>query len=454
MSEFDQKELRGDIINHTSEEAYVRPTDPAVLEKLEWFRDQKLALMVHWGIYSELGICESWPLSMEDAPWSRKEIDWVEDDKEFRDQYNSLNHSFNPVRFEPDKWARFAKDNGFRYLIFTTKHHDGFCMFDSRYDPFKVTAPDCPFHTHRYANIAKHLFDAFRREGLGIAAYFSKPDWHCPWYWAEGQEKPVGFWRHPTYHPAKHPELWNQFVDFTHKQMLELVSEYGPLDVLWLDGGWVNPRQYAQDIHLEKVAEAARKISPGLLFADRTVGGEFENYITPEQQVPDHYVPVPWESCVTIGQPFSYSYEDELKSARTLVHMLIDVVAKGGNLALNIGAQPDGRLPKAAMARASELGEWLRENGSAIYGTRELAPYFDGPWSFTRNGEHRFALLRLPEGVQLTESLEIPLPGISAASMPGHAGLEVTRTEKGARVRVPYDMIGTSPLALAFALNP
>ena len=367
MSEFETSQLRGDIINHTEEEAYVMPEDPAVLRKLSWFRDQKLALMVHWGIYSELGICESWPLSMEDAVWSRTGIDWETDDAVFRRQYTTLNHSFNPVRFEPDKWAKFAKDNGFRYLIFTTKHHDGFCMFDSQYDDYKITAPDCPFHTHKYADVTKHLFDAFRKEGLGIAAYFSKPDWHCPWYWAEGQEKPMGYWRHPTYHPDLHPDLWNRFVDFTHKQLMELIERYGPLDVLWLDGGWVHPGRFHQDIRLEEVAEAGRKITPGLLFADRTVGGAFENYITPEQQVPDHYISVPWESCITIGEPFSYSYEDNLKSARQLVHTLVDVVCKGGNLALNIGAQPDGRLPKRAMERAAEMGGWQTPVSGFLY---------------------------------------------------------------------------------------
>ena len=166
-------------------------------------------------------------------------------------------------------------------------------MFDSKYTDYKVTSPDCPFHTHKYANIVKHVFDAFREEGLGIGAYFSKPDWHCPWYWAEGMEKPVGIDRNPTYDPAEHPELWNQFVEFTQNQMMELVEDYGPIDILWLDGGQVNPKNMHQDIRLHEVAEKARKIKPDLLFADRTVGGEFENYITPEQSLPPYPIHVP-----------------------------------------------------------------------------------------------------------------------------------------------------------------
>lgn len=183
--------LRGDIINHSEEDAYVVPKEAAVRERLEWFRDQKLALMVHWGPYSELGICESWPLSDGDADWARKDYTWEPDAELFRRQYFDLNRSVNPLRFQPHEWADFAARVGFRYFIFTTKHHDGFCMYDTAYSDYKVTGADCPFHTHQYANIAKVLFDAFRARGIHIAPYFSKPDWHCPWYWAPDCELPV-----------------------------------------------------------------------------------------------------------------------------------------------------------------------------------------------------------------------------------------------------------------------
>lgn len=368
------KAPRGDVINHSREEEYVAPGEPEVIESLEWFQDQKLGFMVHWGPYSQLGICESWPLSDGDADWARNGLDWAEGGEQIRERYFALSKTFNPLRFHPSQWAEFAKDAGFRYLVFTTKHHDGFCMYDTRESDYRITAPDCPFHTHPYADIARHLFDAFRKEGLAVIPYFSKPDWHCPWYWAPGQKKPIACDRNPTYDPRENPELWERFVRFTHAQMLELVRDLGPVRGLWLDGGQVRP-QNGQDLHMEDFTKKAREINPGLLIADRTVGGPYENYITPEQTVPDHHIAVPWESCVIAGGGFSFAYGADYRSPRELVHMLMRVVSRGGNLALNLGGQPDGRLPGQGMRALLEMGKWLKKNGEAVYGTRAVAPY-------------------------------------------------------------------------------
>ncbi len=453
MTDSQEKEPREDVINHSPVSTYVPPHEPALLRRLEWFRDQKLALMVHWGGYSQLGLCESWPVSDGDAAWSRKGIDWETDPAAFRKQYFDLNRTFNPVRFQPEKWADFAAEAGFRYLIFTTKHHDGFCMFDTKQTDYKVTGEDCPFHTHRYADIAKHLFDAFRARGMAIAAYFSKPDWHCPWYWAPGQKRPVAYDRNPTYDIKAHPELWERFVRFTHAQMMELVRFYGRIDILWLDGGQVRP-QNGQDIRLGEVIQKARELQPWLLTVDRTVGGPYENYITPEQQIPDEVIDVPWESNLTIGTSFSYAFEDEYKSARTLLHLLIDVVAKGGNLALNIGAQPDGRLPCRAMEPALQMGAWLRENGQAIYGTRPCPPYIAGDWAFTQGKTARYALYRCQEGEKLPSRLVIPVrwPAASVTWTAQGRPLSFERTEAGIAVALDPDIQETCPLALALTI--
>lgn len=449
MADMIEKGLHG----CSAADSYVVPAEPEVREHLEWFRDQKLAIMFHFGAYSQLGICESWPLSDGDSSWSRSSVDWEQDAEVFKQQYRNLNRSFNPIRFQPEKWADFAKENGFRYVIFTTKHHDGFCMYDTKYTDYKVTAEDCPFHTHRNADIAKGVFDAFRARGIGIAAYFSKPDWHCPWYWAEGFEKKPCTDRNPTYDPKEQPELWEKYVEFTHNQLMELVENYGPLDILWLDGGQVRPDN-GQDIRLSELAARARKVTPGLIFADRTVSGPNENYITPEQSIPASYIPVPWESCVTIGNSFSYRFEDEYKSPRTLVNMLCDVVCRNGNLALNIGPQPDGRLPRRAMESAAGLGRWLKVNGDAIYCTRPAAPYEVGSLAYTRHGNTVYVIDRLEEGEPLPAAMFIPWEGKITNPRVLDDAFEVSYEpcQGGMVVRWGSSM-GTSPIAPVVAFD-
>ena len=436
------------------EEQYVRPTDPIIQQKLEWFQDQKLALMMHFGTYAELGCVESWPLSDDDADWARGFVDWEDDPDAFRAQYEGLKKSFNPICIRPELWADIAARNGFKYLIFTTKHHDGFCLFDSQYTDYKVTAPDCPFHAHKHADIVKDVFDAFRARGLGIAAYFSKPDWHCPWYWAEGMDKPVGYWRNPTYVPAEHPELWNKFVEFTHNQMMELVRDYGPIDILWLDGGQVGP-QNGQDIRLSEFMKKARQIKPDLLVADRTIGGENENYITPESSIPTVAIHVPWESCIPAGGGYGYGFDPQFRTPRQLVNMLIDVVCRGGNLALNVAPQPNGKLPRGGIIALDGLGAWLRANGEAIYGTRMAEPNEQGQIAFTKKGDVYYALLRLPEGEPLKDKLLIPWPGPvrKLTLLDIELPMRFERVSDGLLVDIPNIFAGTNPIAPVFRME-
>ena len=439
------------------EDSYVQPTDPLVRERMEWFRDQKLALMMHYGPYSQLGMDASWSLPDEDASWSRKNVDWESDSAAYRKQYTELYKTFNPLRFQPDKWADFAAENGFRYLIFTTKHHDGFCMWDTKYTDYKVTAENCPFHTHKHADIVRSVFDAFRRKNIAIAAYFSKPDWHCPWYWAEGMDRPVAADRYPTYDLSEHPEIWESFTQFTQNQIMELMENYGRIDILWLDGGQVNPNIRGMDIRLSEVVARARQLQPWLITADRTVGGENENYITPEQSIPDRVIRVPWESCVTVGTQWGFRFGDTYKSARTLVHMLIQVVSHGGNLALNVGPQPDGELPPAALRELSGLGAWLKQNGDAIYGTRPCDISRHGNLYFTQKngGNTVFALLPLEEEDLLSDTLFIPAEqAVSRVTLLDSAeDLSFKQTAEGITVKLPHPISGKEILATAFKLQ-
>jgi alpha-L-fucosidase len=395
--------------------------------------------MMHWGPYSQLGVVESWALSDKDGDWSRTDIDWEDDGEEFKRQYFNLNKTFNPVRFQPEVWADLAAEGGFRYLIFTTKHHDGFSMWDTKETDYRVTSSECPFHNHKYADICKHVFDAFREKGLGIAAYFSKADWHTPYYWSPGMARGREMWRGPSYDPDEYPWLWDKFVNFTHNQIIELMSKYGRIDVLWLDAGWVGKGK--QDIRLGEVVEKAREIQPWLLTADRTIGGEFENYITPEQTIPDNPMSVPWESCITMGTSFSFKYEDKYKSTREIVHTLIEIISKGGNLALNVAPQPDGRLPEGAIKRIKELGAWLKVYGEAIYSTRICAPYFKEGFAFTRKGEaaYCFRLYQSEDSRFKDEYVYIPYTEIvhRIDMLGGKENLDFSQTEEGISVRMP-----------------
>jgi len=444
-----------------AEEHYVKPEDPRILKRLEWFQDQKLAFMMHWGIYSQLGMVESWALSDADSDWSRGGVDWDVDGPTFKQQYRDLYKSFNPVRFEPDKWAEAAYDGGFKYMIFTTKHHDGFCMWDSKHTDYKITNPACPFSVNKRADIVSHLFEAFRRKKIGIAAYFSKADWDVPSYWAKGQLKGDFMSRGPSYRPDENPELWEEFVQFTHNQVMELVTGYGRLDILWFDAGWVCPPAN-QDIRIEELIEKARKVQPWLLSADRTCGGIAENYITPEQSVPASPIRVPWESCISMGNGFAYSYDDNFKSTRRLLHTLIDIVAKGGNLALNVAPQTDGRLPWPALQRMKQMGAWLRKYGTAIYGTRIAAPYVVKNWAFTQKAaknkvfafctadirEHVLTIPYIGEGTKAVKSI---------TNLTDGKPLEFTKTSEGYRVTIfataPSSEYGGEHIAEVFEME-
>ncbi len=401
------------VHGYTDEAHYIQPEEP-VRSRLEWFQDQKFGLMMHFGPYAQLGITESWGLSDHDAPWSRNGIDWAADGEEFRKLYFGLNKSFNPVAMQPEKWAQIAADSGFRYLIFTTKHHDGFCLWDTQQTDYKTTAPDCPFHSNPNADIVKQVFHAFRKQGLGIAAYFSKPDWHSRYYWTPGMEHSKETWRFPSYDVYEYPWLWEQFVQFTHRQMLELIGGYGKVDILWLDGGQVNPIT-GLDIRLREIVPKLREIQPELIVADRTVGGPYENYVTPEMTIPDKPMHIPWESCLTMGQSFAYRYDDTYKTAEEIVHLLIEIICKGGNLALNIAPEPSGRLPRPAVEQLQPLGRWMKRYGEAVYGTRICAPYKTEQAAFVQKNRTIYTFV-MAKGGAFPEAAILPCAGIQSVT--------------------------------------
>ncbi len=384
---------------------YIPDPDAQVSVKLEKWQDLKFGLLMHWGPYSQWGIVESWSICPEDYGWCNREKGLNPGNyNDYVKEYKNLKTSFNPVEFDPRRWAVAAKEAGMRYMIFTTKHHDGFCMFDTRFTDYKITDSACPFHAHPKSNITNELFDAFRAEGLWVGPYFSKPDWNSMYYW-DPYFPPSD--RNVNYDPAEYPDKWEKFVQFTHNQIMELMTDYGKIDILWLDGGWVAKKtseeiekSYArkvsestsgfiktktvnQDIRMDELVERVRAKQPGLIVVDRAVPGKNQNYLTPENRVPEEPLPYPWESCIIAGGSWSWIPDPTYLSAREAIHLLADIVSKGGNLLLNIAPGPEGQWHDGAYQLLDEIGCWMKMNSEAIYETRAVKPYKDGKVCFT-----------------------------------------------------------------------
>lgn len=363
--------IRGNIevnLDSQKEEQGIYPETEMINKRLEWFQDLKLGVIMHWGLYSEAGIVESWQLSEQDE-WAREPKAWRDNIKELQRDYWGLNKVFNPVKFNPDEWAKKCKEAGFKYLIFTTKHHDGFNMYDTKFSDYKITGPESPFKDNPRSDLLKEVFDAFRKEDLAVGAYYSKADWHSPYYWLD-DDTVKG--RKASYDTEKHPEIWSKYVDFVQNQLHEITHNYGKIDLLWLDAGWCGKGK--EDINMDKIAEDARIAQPELIIVDRCMGGRHENYVTPERKIPDESeIPKKvWESNIPLGNDWGYVPTDKFKSVEEIIHSLIEVVSKGGNLILGVGPKPDGTLCKEDLAIMDGLGKWLKINGDGIYKTRKV----------------------------------------------------------------------------------
>ena len=376
---------------------YEWPTDPAVLAKLDAWQDLKFGVLIHWGLSSVPGITESWTLCSEDKEWIVRDGGMTYE--EYKKWYFDLKHVFNPVHFNPDQWADAMADAGMKYMIYVTKHHDGFCMYDSKYTDFSIAK--WAFKDDPRRDVARYVWDSFRKKDFMLGCYFSKPDWHSEWFWSPYFATAN---RHCNYRRDRHPEWWQNFEDYVHNQIGELMSDYGPLDILWLDGGWVK----GADIHLSELVDEVRVKQPGLIAVDRRGKGRNENYQTPEQNTPATQLDYPWESCITLTKNWGWDPHPEYKSPQAVVNLLTEITAKGGCLLLGVGPTPDGVIEDEAVKRLHEVGDWLRRNGKAIYSTRPTPHYNDGNVWFTasKDGETLYAIYALPEGESLPATIE------------------------------------------------
>ncbi len=436
--------------------------DPFLDDRLEVWQDMKFGLFVHWGIYSQWGCVESWPL-VGGKPKFRPDTlkPWIERGKDldrFRTDYWNLYKTFNPQKFDPSIWAQAASYAGMRYVMFTTRHHDGFSMFDSKVSDYKITSPDCPFSKNPKADIAAEVFKAFGDKGFAIGAYYSPADWHNPGYWDPNlpRDNP-----NCNYKTSEKPAQWDAFRKYVQGQIEELTTRYGRIDILWLDSGWQAPPN--EDLKMEEIAAKVRRNQPGILFVKRYGHESYCDYDTPEQKIPDKPLDRPWETCMTMGHQWSYKPNDEYKSAAKLIGLLADIVCKGGNFLLNVGPDANGEFSPVALDRLKEIGDWMAVNSEAIYGTRAVEPYKDGRTCFTAR-EGKVYLIYVGDVNEPKLPEEIKVSGVYPASgtkviMLGangeikEAGLKWKRKGNGVVIDIPDQLRDNPPCKYAWVLR-
>jgi alpha-L-fucosidase len=319
--------------------------------RMQWWTDARFGMFIHWGIYSVPAHAE-WYMNNGHVP---------------RDQYAEYAKQFDPTNFNADQWVKIAKAAGMKYLVITSKHHDGFCMFNTKATTYNVV-DDTPWHT----DPLKLLSEACRRHGIKFCVYYSIMDWHSP-----DQEAADPDPEHPTYNPTSFlPGKKEAYIEYMKTELKELIMQYHPA-VLWFDGQWMNgwTDQDGQGLY-----RYLRALDPTLIINDRVKGaGDYE---TPEQKIPPNGLPgYDWETCMTVNGNWGYDAADERwKSTEMLLHNLIDIASKGGNYLLNVGPTSLGVIPQPEVERLQQMGQWLKVNGQTIYCTT-ASPFKEQlPW--------------------------------------------------------------------------
>lgn len=335
--------------------------------RMQWWRDARFGLFIHWGLYSIPA--GEWNGSTNHAEWIRTTAQIP------LKEYDKLVDQFNPVKFNADEWVKMAKDAGMKYIVITSKHHDGFGLFDSKFTDFDVMST--PFKR----DILKELSDACHKHGIKICFYHSIMDWH-----------------HPDYLPRREWEAdrpvdqadFNRFFQYLKNQLKELLTNYGEIGVLWFDGEWEDTWNSKLGIELYNYV---RSLQPNIIINNRvgvgrsgmeglTKEGEFGgDFGTPEQQIPPTGFPgVDWESCITMNNYWGYNkFDKDFKSAKELLQMLVDIASKGGNFLLNVGPTADGLFPQESIQRLKEIRDWMNLNNESIYETH-ASPFANLTW--------------------------------------------------------------------------
>jgi alpha-L-fucosidase len=328
--------------------AWQTSTDEDRERRMKWWREARFGMFIHWGLYSVLGRHE-WVMENEGIPVA---------------EYEKLAGQFRPKPWPAREWAALAKKAGMKYMVMTTKHHEGFCLFDT------ATTRYCAPKQAAGRDLVKEYVDAARAEGLRVGFYYSLMDWHHP----EGA-------RCRSDEAAR-----RRFVDFIHAQVRELMTNYGKVDILWYDVAWPLDAEGWESVKMNRMV---RQLQPDIILNNRSRVPE--DFDTPEQRIEaskGRY----WESCMTMNDSWGYhKADDNWKSPKQCLRQLITCARLGGNYLLNIGPMPDGSVPAESVKILTEVGSWLSRNGAAIYTAEPCQPARSNYMSFTRKGNTLYA---------------------------------------------------------------
>jgi alpha-L-fucosidase len=341
---------------------------PENLEARKWFQDARFGLFIHWGVYSVLGDGE-WVMNNKKIPIS---------------EYENLPAQFNPTEFDPVEWVALAKAAGMKYITITSKHHDGFAMFDS-----KISNWDIVDRTPYKKDVMKMLADECHKQGIKLFFYYSQLDWHHPDYFPRGR----------TGLTAGRPENgeWFKYIDYMDGQLKELLTNYGPIGGIWFDGMWDRPKA---EWRIEQTYKLIHSLQPAAMVGsnhhlkpfpgedfqmfEKDLPGQKTSGFNAESEVGD----LPLETCETINGAWGYNANDKrFKSAKDLIHYLVKAAGYNANFLLNVGPMPNGKIQPEFADRLKQVGAWLEKNGETIYGTRG-GPLTPRPWGVTtRKGD-------------------------------------------------------------------
>lgn len=402
--------------------------------RLAWWREARFGMFIHWGLYAlPAGTWKGTRSPKANGEWIMNDLQIPLAD------YEELAARFNPVQYDPRAWVRIAEEAGMKYIVITSKHHDGFALFDSTVSTYDVMAT--PYGRDLLAPLAAEC----RQAGLRFCTYHSILDWHHPDY------LPRRAW---DSRPADSANL-DRYVAYMKAQLKEIVAKYDP-GVLWFDGEWENTWTHERGVDLY---DYVRSLNPDIIINNRvdkgrqgmqgmTRTGDFRgDFGTPEQEIPPSGLPgVDWESCMTMNNTWGFRTDDDRwKSAETLIRNLVDIASKGGNFLLNVGPTAEGLIPAPSVDRLAAVGAWMRVNAPAIHGTT-ASPIGKPAWgrSTKKPGTVFLHVFEWPKDGVLTVGLRNRVKTARLLASPG-GSLEATTLAGGVQIRVP----ATAPDAIA-----